>query len=131
MNQGTTFILVMTGLLIVFYIMGILPEGSINGQLLTILAHPEDMFNGGHFWTVLLTYLGTLTAVGITLNWITGGNSDLVFMIPLVSYLVILLTDFLQVYNAIRQANPVIALLLSPILFIWVITMIELIRGRD
>lgn len=129
MGKLTTYIIVMSGLMLLFYFSGLLGD-TPNSTLLDMLLSPEG-FNVSDFNTQILLVLGGIAGIGIIIGVVTQ-NIELVLMSPLAIWLMALLWDFLNVANKVYSTNPVIAVLLfSPILFLFGITIAEWWRGRD
>lgn len=131
MNQGTTFLLIMTGLMLAFYLFGILPEASTpNSVIMNFLLHPENAQTS----TVVLIILGYIAA-GYATSLVLGffvKNTEWSIMGPIGVYLLSLMYDFIVVYQKIAESNIVIAMLIfSPLLILWLFTCIDFIRGRD
>lgn len=131
MNQGTTFLLVMTGLMLSFWIFGILPSNSTaNSTILATLANPQNMQTGA-FVASLLAYVVVGGASALILGFFVK-NTEWAIMAPIGTYLLSLMWDFIIVYQKVSEANPIIALLVfSPLLLLWILTVFDYIRGRD
>lgn len=129
-NKAVTYMLVMSGLLLLFYLGGLIDtNGSPTSTLLTLVFNPENI-GSSHFVTgTVLGALGIATAIIVG---VLTKDPELAAMFTITTYLLSLGWDFLDVFNVIAEANRVIALLIfGPIMFIYVITMIEFWRGRD
>ena len=140
MGRLTTYTLVMTGLMLLFYFTGLLQEcgddglceaASPNSQLLNFLMSPENS-RGSIIGQKGLLILEGVTAALLIIAGLVIGNVELAVMGSFAIYYFNLGWDFLAVFNRVREANPVIAILfLGPILFFYVIIIIDWWRGRD
>jgi len=140
MGKLTTYIIMMSGLMLLFYLTGLIQECTNDGlcetttpnsQLLNLVLKPQD---------ISLTTLETnvelaIAGVGVVLVIAAGlfiGNVELAVMGSLSIYLISLFLDFLAVFNRIREANPVLALLFfAPIMFMYILIVAEWWRGGD
>ena len=133
MNQSTTFVLGMTGLMLLFWVMGIIPENATaNSTLLSTLTNPSNLQNSGVIIKLLL-YLGT--AIGGLVLGIFVKDYQFITRIPIGIYLIALMWDFVIVYLKVAAQGTVIAvialLFFAPLLWVWVLTAIDFIFGRD
>ena len=129
----------MSGLLLLFYFTGLLQEctddgmceaTSPNSQLLNFLMSPENSRSSiiGQKGILILEGVGAvlLIAAGLFI-----GNVELAVMGSFAIYYFNLGWDFLAVFNVVREANPVIAVLVfGPLLFFYVIIIIDWWRGK-
>ena len=132
MGKLTTYILVMSGLMILFYFTGLL-ENTGSSTLLDMLLNPAEYSSeDSEFSVQLLLVLGGIATAGIIVIGIVTHNVELALMGTIAIWILNLLWDFLAVFNKVYSSNPVIAILLfSPVLFLFGITIIEWWRGRD
>ena len=127
MGKLTKYIIVMSGLVLLFYFTGIL-ENTGSSTLLTMLLSPEDLPDSS-FNAQLLLVLGGI-GLGTIIVGIVTRNIELALMAPLAIWLMSLMWDFLYVYVKISQINVVLAtLFFAPILFLYGITIVEWWRG--
>ena len=131
MGKLTTYILVMSGLLLLFYFTGLLPESTATSTILTMLLNPEG-FSQSSLGLSYNTLLAGIVAGGIVIGALMLANIELGIMAAFVISLTAFFWDFSAVFRSVYAENPVIAILLfSPIFFLMVITLIEWWRGRD
>lgn len=125
MGKLTTFILIMSGLMLLFYFTGLIP----NNPFLNLLLSPEDM-------TTTEFYITLTTAIAVGLGAIVIGfitkNLELAAMAVFVPIMITLMWNFISVYNKMASVNKVIAIILfAPLLFMFLVTMLDWWRGRD
>ncbi len=140
MGKLTTYMIMMSGLMLLFYFTGLIQtvtddgtcEGDTpNAKLLNILLQPDCMREGTLGRNTILAMSG-VGAVLIIAAGLFIGNVELAVMSTVAIYLFTLGWDFLAVFQRVFEVNPVFALLLfAPLLFFYVITMLEWWRGRD
>ena len=131
MGKLTTYILIMSGLMLLFYFSGLLPEGTVSNTLLSMLLNPGNLKNSPIGLDSDVLFTGVMTA-GLVIGYLLYSNVELgitaIFVLAMGGFL----WDFTRVYNVVYLANPVIAILLfSPVMLLFIITLIEWWRGRD
>lgn len=129
MGKLTTYILMMSGLTLLFYFTG-LTDNTINSTLLTLLLNPSNLSTSALGTQISLVLIGIATA-GIVIGFFSQ-NSELILIAPFTIWLLGVLWDFLSVANKVYSVNPVIAILFfSPLLLLFGVTIVEFWRGRD
>ncbi len=130
MGKLTTYILVMSGLMLLFYISGLL-DGTPNSVFFDLILNPENIRTSEINIQILLVLEGIL-ALGIVVGFAIAGNVEFGVMGVFSIFLMNLLWDFLRVFTKVYSTNPVIALVLfSPILLLYAVTILEWWRGTD
>ena len=128
MGRTVTLILLMSGISLLFYIGGLI-HGTLNSTLLNLLLNPSQYQLSGLSLTAIAA-LGLAGTAAIAILSIKSGQADLAIRIFFGLYLLSLMADFLAVYNVVASTNAVLALLIfSPILVIWLITVVEFVGG--
>lgn len=123
MNQMTTFIIVMTGLTVLFYIFGV---GS--APLLDLFLNPDDMSTSA-FYVNLTTAILAASALVLGLVY---KNAELATMTAVVPVVLNVLWCFNEVIKQVYAASPVLALIFfSPIMFYFMVAIVDYWRGRD
>lgn len=126
----TTYIIIMSGLVLLFYFAGILGD-TPNSVLLNLLLSPEGLATNSFSVAVVAVLSGIAAIVSIVIG-ATVGNIELVLKGPFALYILNLMWDFLSVYNQVAAANPVIAtLLFAPVLILFGVTIVEWWSGND
>jgi hypothetical protein len=121
MERFYKYIMVMSGLMLVFYFSGLL-QSTVSSTLLNILLTPESFGNtsGLLYVQISAVLLGIATVGGIIVGYFTK-NIELAIMSPLTLWVIDLLFDFVRVFLIVYNANIVLAILLfSPIMVLWV-----------
>lgn len=141
MGKLTTYMLVLSGLMLLFYFTGLTQDcsdGLCNGAtpnsaLLNAVMHPENI-QEMPTWTKILLALEGVGAIlgGIAIGYFSGGNLQAIVTAPVAIFFFSLLADFLYVFNRVREVNSFFAIVLfGPVIFLYVITIIEWWTGRD
>ncbi len=128
MGKFGTYILVMSGLMLLFYFTGI-TEQTGTTTLLNLLLNPEGFQNTPLAIKATAIFTGIL-ASAIVVGFAIAGNVELGVMVAFTTFLFNSLWDFLAVFNKVASVNPVLAILIfSPLLFLFIVTTIEWWRG--
>jgi hypothetical protein len=126
----TTFMMIMLGIALLFHIFGVIPSTTPNSILLNTILNPQDIASS----PIMITVLAALTlasGLSVFLGFYTR-NVEYALMIPIGLALFTLMWDFLAVVAVISAASKILAvIILGPLLFIWVLTVVDYIRGRD
>lgn len=126
MERLYKYIMVMSGLMLLFYFSGLLQD-TASSDLLDILLTPESFGDVDSTLYVKITaaLLG-ITALGGIIIGIVTKNVELAVMSPLTVWILSLFFDFIRVFTIVYNTNLVIAVLLfSPIMILWFITAVD------
>jgi len=123
MNQMATYVVIMTGLMVLFYIFGI---GT--APLLDLLQHPESMSVTSFFANITV---GLLTSAGLVLGLVYR-NAELAAMSAVLPVVINVLWFFTNVVYVIMSINAVLGMIVfTPLMFLFMMTVVEYWRGRD
>ena len=124
MGKLTTYILIMGGLVILFYFTGIVTD-TANATFLNLLLNVENFRTSDINSTVVLA-IEAIVATGILIGAVFAGRLELAARGTLAIFLLNLLWDFIKVFNTIRSTNAVLAILIfAPLLFLYFVTIVE------
>ena len=129
MGKMTTYMLVMSGILVLMYYSGMIPTGN---TLLVFLLNPNTMQNASISNTIIvalqLTGIAAISIAGFRVN-----RPELIAAGTVAVLLFDLGFNFITVYGKIVSINPsftpVATLIFSPLLFLYVVTIFEWWRG--
>ena len=128
MGKFGTYVVIMSGLMLLFYFTGI-TEQTGTTTLLNLLLNPEG-FQETPISIKAIAALTGILASAIVVGFAIAGNVELGVMVAFTTFLFNSLWDFLNVFNKVASVNPVIAVLIfSPLLFLFVVTTVEWWRG--
>ncbi len=128
MGKFGTYVVVMSGLMLLFYFTGI-TEQTGTTTLLNLLLNPEG-FQETPIAIKAIAVLTGILASAIVVGFAIAGNVELGVMVAFTTFLFNSLWDFIAVFNKVAAVNPVIAILIfSPLLLLFIVTMIEWWRG--
>jgi len=126
MNQLTTFVLVITGLTTLFFVMGV---DSNQNALLTLILNPQDMQTSVFFGSIGVAILSTGAAFYFGF---IAKNAELAVMSIVTPIVANSLWHIGSIIIKVSDFNPIFELLvLSPIAYLLVLTFNEYFRGRD
>lgn len=128
MGKLTTYLMVMTGIMILFYFGG-LTDGTTS--LMGILLNPTTLKTSGIIVAVGAAIITAAAAAQIKIAGTSLASApEILVMSTAFTLLLALVWDFIVVFNKVLATNPVIAILLfSPLFLVLGITMIEWWRG--
>ena len=141
MGKLTGYMAIMCGLILLFYFTGLLQECSDdglceattpNGKLLNILLKPENMRASTLGDWVVSILAGLAVGGSLILSGWLYDRLEYAAYAAFTGFLLTVLWDFVAVYNVVRDASPVLAILIfAPYLIIFIPTVLEFMRGRD
>ena len=139
MSKLITMATIMTGLVLLFYFTGlnqtVTNDGTCEGQtpsskLLNILLQPECM-KDSTLGAKAIIVIGSVAGVIVIAAALFIPNIELAIMGSLAIYFLTLLWDFMVVFQKVFDVSPVFGILLfGPLMFIFIIVMIDWWRGR-
>ncbi len=128
MGKFANYIVIMSGLTLLFYFAGLLDQ-TPNSTLLNLLLTPQTMQDTGFSIRALLA-IQAILASAIVVGFAIAGNIELGVMVSFTVFLFNTLWDFIAVFSIVAASNPVIAILVfSPMLFLFIVTVLEWWRG--
>lgn len=131
MGKMTKFIVVMSGLVLLFYFTGLMDE-TAGGELLSILLNPNTLSESSFAAKILLGLSGVLAVGGVIVVGYLTKDLQTAVMAPVSIYLFNLLFCFSSVAAKIIAVSPVFGILtFSPILLLFIITILDYWRGTD
>jgi len=132
MGKFTTFLLIMSGLMLLFHFAGLIETGATpNSALLNMLLDPSS-FNLSSFYAQAALVFAAVGLLGGIVIGILTRNIEMAIFAPFTVFMITLLWDFLAVFNVIRAENMVIAVLIfGPILFLFIVSGLDWMRGLD
>ena len=124
MGKLTTYILIMSGLVLLFYFAGIITD-TANTTFLNLLLGPESFRDSDlNIQTILV--LEGVAAAGILAIAVLTRNLELAVRGVMAIFLLNLLWDFIMVFNAVKSENlPMALLIFGPLLLLFYVTIVE------
>mgnify|MGYP003134538530 CR=1 FL=1 len=130
MGKLTTYIIVMSGLMLLFYFTGLL-DNTANSTFLDLILNPESIRTSSLDLQIALVLEGVI-ATALVVGFAIAGNIELGVMGVFAIFLSNLLWDFLRVFDKVATSSPELAILLfSPLMLLYGLTILEWWRGRD
>jgi hypothetical protein len=128
MGKVTTYILTMTGIMLLLYYTGFI-QSTTSIKLLELALSPGTLSLTTLFSTTIDVFT-LLSAAGLAIGFALGGKPDLAIMAPATIYLFDMGRGFLQAFSVVSATSPIIAtLLFGPVMVLFVFTCIEWWRG--
>ena len=128
MGKFGTYIVVMTGLTILFYFAGLL-ENTASSSLLKLLLDPAG-FQLNVITIAAIAIFTGVAASAIVVGFFSAANLELVGMGTFTIFFASLMWDFLAVVARVNSANPVFGVIfMSPLMVIYVLALVEWWRG--
>lgn len=130
MSRTATFIFIMTGAMVVFHYLGLIPGGSTPGLLLDLVLNPQNIAIN-ELYTQIRIAIAAVGTVGVFFG-IIFGKADQAVVAGVALYLLGLGSDFVGLFTVINAAAPVFAVLLcGPLLIMYLFTVVEWWRGMN
>jgi len=128
MGKFGSYVVMMSGLVLLFYVMGIIDQ-TPNSTLLKLLLSPAD-FQNSALSVKAIVAIELILASAIVVGFAVAGNIELGVMVSFTIFLFNTLWDFISVYSSIASYNLILGtLLFSPLIMLFVVTMLEWWRG--
>ena len=130
MGKLTGYIVLMSGIMLLFYFGGVLDQ-TLNSTLLDMLLKPENIKMLSLSQIIILGIAAVATTATVIVGIVTG-QAELAASFAVATYILSLGWDFLAVTSALYAQSGVIAILvMSPPLIAYLMTAFEFWRGRD
>ncbi|KKN05004.1 hypothetical protein LCGC14_1091720 [marine sediment metagenome] len=128
MGKFANYLVLMSGLTILFYFAGLIDQ-TANSTLLNLLLDPSS-FQDTTLALKAIIAIEAILASAIVVGFAIAGNIELGVMSSFSIFLFNLLWDFTAVFSAVSAANPVIAIIFfAPGIFLFIVTILEWWRG--
>jgi|26BtaG_2_1085354.scaffolds.fasta_scaffold03105_7 hypothetical protein len=133
MGKLGTYIIIMCGLSLLFYFMGIItPQESVTSNLLDMALNPQE-FEISSLIDFITASITALSIGGAVLVGLVTGNRELAALSGLATFILSLGYDFFLVFNKFASVTPIsgvfAVLIFSPFFILWFITAVEWWRG--
>lgn len=127
MAKFSTYMFMISGFLLVFYFLGLNEGGALSG-LLNLLLNPSQLKSSE--LVLLLGSVFTSLTIGVSAIITRAYNPDLVILASLTPLLLEFGYELFLVFNIVKEVSTVFAVLVfSPMLLVYVFTVIEWWRG--
>ena len=133
MSNVAKYVMLMTGLVILFYFGGLIPKdsGGIEISLLNLIITDEGKqtdLQSSQIWNkaiISLTIL-TVTGIGVIAAGFITRNLRTPLKILFAVYMGNLMWNFYAVYSSVANTNTFMAILLfAPLIIVWIVTVVE------
>jgi len=129
-----SYLLTLIVLILLFHFAGYLNETGTSYLLDNLgITNPQNI--GTTTWWATMTAITTLTIVGVTIGLYYGKGAAIVLLpsvLAIASLLFLIGWDLIALFNILLQTNTTFAtLIISPLIVIYVMTVVEWIRGMS
>lgn len=136
MGKMINLVIILIIMDILFLVTGQMGQDSLTSLTLNAIENPESMINSTFYISLISgNASGSLTTLAVAGGVIVGSivsATNIIVFLPMGLLLALLLGDFLSIYGVINAFNPVLSkVIMAPIFIIFVLTVIEWIRGKD
>ena len=130
-QQITTYVILTTGLLMLFYFTGLLTSAdTITGSLINATANPEG-FKTSSIYTDVWGFITAGILLGAILVGYFTKNIELAIMSSVVGVLGVILFDIIKVFQKVAGVHTAFALLIfSPLIALLLFAVVDWWRGR-
>jgi len=131
MGKMTTYLLVMSGIMVLMYYGGLIDGGD---TLLTLLLNPAGITYSNFFQTNIISVIEGLAALGVTIGLALSGKPELGVMGGLAIFIADLGFNFVKVFVKLASMGggnylPLAVILFAPLLVLFGLTIAEWWRG--
>lgn len=127
MGRLTTMILIMSGIMLLFYFLGLI-QNTITSSILNFLLNPET-FNTSPLWIKIVAGVEGIVGLFTTIVGLVQKN-DLIVSIPVALFLLNLIFDFLSLFTVLYAASTILAVMIfGPLTLVYILTVYEWWRG--
>lgn len=124
MAKLANYILLLSGISLLFYFMGILVD-TPSSFLLSLILNPANL-QATPWWVVTLSITGVIVTGGVIFVGWVATKSELWVFAPLLPLFFALGWDFIAIFAELNSINPILAVLfIGPILFVYTLMVIE------
>lgn len=133
MGKLVSYISILVAIDLLFLITGQLGTDSTTSIIIGSILDPSSITFANLWKTLILAAgIGGLTLAAGVFTGIISRASEVIIFIPIALGLSVLVGDFISVFNYLRSFNLVLAtLVMAPIIIIFVVTILEWLRGKD
>ncbi len=132
MGKLISYLAILVSIDLLFLITGQLGQNSPTSIIINSFLDPGNI-NTGQLWVLLITGgISLLTVGAAVVVGIVSRSFEIVIFIPIAIGLAALIGDFATIFVYLASFNVVIAtLVMAPIMILFVMTIVEWLRGKD
>ena len=132
MGKLVSYISILLAIDLLFLVTGQLSVNSPTSAIMGAILSPGTM-TSSQWWTLLITGgISLLTVGAAVVVGVISRSFELIIFIPMAIAMAALIGDFATVFAYLASFNIVLAtLIMTPIMVIFVITIVEWLRGKD
>ncbi len=128
----TTYLVILSGMILMFYFTGILPSDTPNSAFLDLVLNPERFFSHSLTSRMILAVEAVGLGGAVIAGLIFGRNILLAAKSPFIIFFFNLGVDIVAIFGQVASVNRVIAVLVfAPFIILFIISIIEWWGGQD
>jgi hypothetical protein len=129
MGRLTGFIVLLSGIILLFNLFGLTSDSS----LVNFLLHPET-YTGNSIYVAVITMIGLFIVTGAVSLFVSGSfKIDFISLAPMILLFLAFLNELLAIFNALAVggtgARIFAVLLISPMFIMYIMIVVEWWRG--
>lgn len=145
MNKLATYVMIASTIMVLFYVMGVIPETSVAGSLLNMVQNPTKVTEwtaviGNHklFWVALGAAITSIIVASAS-SGVIGGVASTAFALFATFLAGLLLEALIKIYSAVISysggagslVSIVMLIIFAPFMMLFLFSIIEWARGID
>jgi hypothetical protein len=131
MGKLTNYLLLISVLLLLFHFGGLIADTPISYLLDNFLLRPENA-QSSNFYLIIWGILAGATTAGVLIGFITHQSPEFYIFLALAPVFFLIGWDLVEIIVQVAQTNRYITLLLfSPLLLVYILSVVEWLRNRD
>lgn len=131
MGRLANYLIFLSVILLLFHFAGIIDTGVLS-YILAVIQDPSNFGNFSYFTTMNLALAGAAAGGAIALGVFTRSSPEFYIILPIAVMFFTITSDFVVLYQKLALIDTNLALLIiSPLLIVFILTVVEWARGRD
>jgi len=131
MAKLTKYLMVASGVDLLFYFAGLLPSSAPSSLILNFLLNPDNIITSSIYTKVASVTAGAAAIVAVVVGVLTK-DLRLALAGPFGAFMTLVVLDFMIVIDAVIALNNVLAIIIfMPVFLVLFVTIVEWILGQD
>jgi hypothetical protein len=124
MGKITSYLLILSSVILLFYFAGLIPD-TASFVLLKLLIDPSLLITSA-FYTNINNAIGLAAVTGIAVGSIISGRTAIAMKVGLAGFLLTIGWDLIQIFNKIKPMNLMVStLIFAPLLIVYMLSIME------
>lgn len=131
MGKLANYLIFLSVILLLFHFAGLIDTGVLS-YILAVIQDPSNFSNFSYFTTMQVALAGAAAGGAIALGVFTRSSPEFYIILPIAVMFFTITSDFVVLYQKLAQTNIHLAwLIVSPLIIVFILTVVEWARGRD